>query len=120
MRQTIIELELALLSPEMRSDANVLDELIHADFLEVGATGISFGKPEVLARLPKEKSPAFKVSDMQCRFLSENLAQLHYRACFKPVNEVDKRYSLRTSLWKCDGGRWQMIYHQGTPCAPFF
>ncbi|MCG9748413.1 DUF4440 domain-containing protein [Shewanella sp. Isolate8] len=120
MQQTIIELELALLSPEVRCDANVLDELIHADFLEVGATGISFGKPEVLARLPKEKPPVFRVSDMQYRLLSEDLVQLNYRACFKPVNEVDKRYSLRTSLWKCSNGRWQMIYHQGTPCAPYF
>ena len=120
MLQTIIDQELALLSPRGRCDAKLLDKLIHADFLEVGATGMSFGKTEVLTRLPKEKPPQVKVTDMQCRLLSEDLAQLNYRACIKPVNEVDKRYSLRTSLWKFEAGCWRVIYHQGTPCAPFF
>ncbi|MFV7785462.1 DUF4440 domain-containing protein [Shewanella marisflavi] len=120
MQQIVIEQEIALLSPEVRTDPKALDQFIHVDFLEVGATGVSFGKPEVLARLPKEKPPVFKVTDIQYRLLSADLAQLNYRACFKPVNEVNKRYSLRTSLWKCEAGCWQIIYHQGTPCAPFF
>ncbi|MCZ4339159.1 DUF4440 domain-containing protein [Shewanella colwelliana] len=120
MRQTIIELELKLLSPEVRTSAEALQQLIHDEFLEIGATGVSFGKPEVLQRLPQARPPSFNVFDIHYRLLSADLAQLTYRASFKPINELEKRYSLRTSLWKLEGERWQMIYHQGTPCEAFF
>jgi hypothetical protein len=89
MRQTIIELELALLTPE------------------------------VLLRLPQEKPPRFDVFDIHYRLLSTDLAQLTYRTSFKQINEWDKRYSLRTSMWEYQGERWQIIYHQGTPCQAF-
>ncbi|GIU41734.1 DUF4440 domain-containing protein [Shewanella algidipiscicola] len=119
LKQSIIELEFALLNPEVRHSASTLDRLIHDDFLEIGATGLGFGKPEILRRLPEENSPKFTVIDIQFRQLSEDIAQLTYRASFKPINALDKRYSLRTSLWKYAVDRWQIIYHQGTPCEPF-
>ena len=120
MRQTIIELELALLTPEVRTSVSALQQLIHDEFVEIGTTGVSFGKAEVLLHLPQQKAPTFNIFDINYRLLSHDLAQLTYRASFKPVNELGKRYSLRTSLWKFEGERWQMIYHQGTPCEAFF
>lgn len=120
LKQSIIELELALLNPEVRHSISTLDRLIHDEFIEIGATGLGFGKPEILRRLPEENTPRFTVVDIQYRQLSENIVQLTYRASFKPINALDKRYSLRTSLWKYGGDRWQIIYHQGTPCEAFF
>ncbi|HDY90598.1 MAG TPA: DUF4440 domain-containing protein, partial [Pseudoalteromonas sp.] len=28
-------------------------------------------------------------------------------------------YSLRMSLWRQTNEQWKMVFHQGTPCAPF-
>jgi hypothetical protein len=53
------------------------------------------------------------------RMLAPDLAQLLYRATILKPNEFITRYSLRSSLWKEEDGRWQLIFHQGTPCEAF-
>lgn len=30
------------------------------------------------------------------------------------AEEIDKKNSLRSSIWKCIEGKWKMIFHQGT------
>jgi hypothetical protein len=34
------------------------------------------------------------------------------------INEK-KKYSLRSSIWKCFDGRWKMFFHQGTLTSEF-
>ena len=36
-------------------------------------------------------------------------------------DEIDeaKKYSLRSSVWKCFNGKWRMIFHQGTLTLKF-
>jgi hypothetical protein len=36
-------------------------------------------------------------------------------ATYCSVNETRKQHTLRSSIWKRIDGRWQMVFHQGTP-----
>jgi hypothetical protein len=119
LKQQLIELELYLLKSEVRTSAKELSALIHDDFLEFGGSGIRFGKEEVLIRLPQVKCPEFSATNFELRMLAPDLAQLLYRATILKPNEFITRYSLRSSLWKEEDGRWQLIFHQGTPCEAF-
>jgi len=117
--EKIIKFELELLKPEVRSSLAALDRLIADDFLEFGASGLSFGKEEVMARLPGEVPPEFTASDFKLRELSSNVVQLVYRATMKKITDDGIRYSLRSSIWKLNNEVWQMEFHQGTPCESF-
>jgi hypothetical protein len=33
----------------------------------------------------------------------------------RTTDEAGSRAALRSSIWKRDGDRWQMLFHQGTP-----
>jgi len=119
LKKKLVELELYLLKADVRVSVQDLDQLIHDDFLEFGGSGISFGKKEVLQQLPREKCPEFSATAFELRHLSCDVAQLVYKATMKKPGEFITRYSLRSSLWRKSQGRWQMIFHQGTPCEPF-
>lgn len=76
-------------------------------------------KVDALNRIPYELNPVFTQQDYQLIMLSSNVAQLVYKATIKRPDSTITNYSLRNSIWKNDGGKWQMIFHQGTPCEPF-
>lgn len=116
LKLKLIALEQRLLEPQVRASAAQLSELIAPDFIEVGASGHRFGLDEVLTRLPQEQPPQFKNSDFELRLLSDNIAQLCYKASII-YSESDTRHSRRTSIWRLnEEQKWQMIYHQGTSC----
>lgn len=109
---TVIRLEQELLDPAVRADPRRLDALIADDFTEVGASGRSFGKPEVLARLPVERGVAFIVKDMVACVLAPNVALVTYTAV--RTHDGHSTRSYRSSVWVRNAGGWQMRYHQGT------
>ncbi len=106
------ELELALLDPARRSDARLLDMVIADDFVEVAASGRSFGKDEVLARLPTENGVSFRAEDLTVKLLSATVGLITYTATRSADGVVAK--SRRCSLWRLSDDQWQMVYHQGT------
>ena len=119
LEETIIELELSLLKPEIRSSKQQLNRLLADDFLEIPSTGIPYNKSQALMRIPNEETPEFTLQDYQLRILSENLVQLIYKASVKRQNDKKITYSQRNSLWKKTAGKWQMVFHQGTTCQSF-
>lgn len=127
LKQHLISLEQQLLTPQVRASRASLDALISDDFLEISAAGVSFGKSNVLTRLPKQKTPIFSNQDFELRMLSDTVAQLVYLASIEREGEA-RVYSRRTSIWRClivhdgaasDTEHWQMCFHQGTPCQQF-
>ncbi len=120
LKEKIIELELSLLKPEVRSSKQKLNRLLVDDFLEIPSTGNPYNKSQALNRIPNEGTPEFTLQDYELRVLSENLVQLIYKASVKRQNDKNITYSQRNSLWKQTAGKWQMLFHQGTQCQPFF
>jgi len=119
LKEKLIELELYLLKPEVRSSKKELNMLLADNFLEIPSTGIPYDKSHALSRIPDEISPEFTQQDYELRVLSESVAQLVYRATIKLQNEETIAYSQRNSIWKLTDGKWQILFHQGTPCQPF-
>lgn len=108
----VMGLEEELLRPAARADAARLATLVADDFLEVGAAGQSFGKAEVLARLPHETGVGFTASAMQAYVLAPTVVLVTYLV--QRTHEGAATHSKRSSLWVKNAGGWQMRYHQGT------
>ena len=57
----VVQLEVALLDPAVRADRSRLDELLHADFVEFGASGRVFDRNAILDELVGEGHGAPRV-----------------------------------------------------------
>jgi hypothetical protein len=120
LKSILIELEESLFRADVRSSSSELDQLISDDFIEIGASGLRFGKANVLERLPTEVAPEITARDYELRMLGLDCAQLLYKAEVFKIEQLSPVYSHRCSIWRRSAsGQWQMIYHQGTTCAPF-
>lgn len=119
LENLLVELELYLQKAEVRSSRAELERLISDDFLEFAASGCSFGKREVLSRLPDERAPLIETSHFEVRELSEGVCQVLYRAKLKKADENITSFSMRSSIWRKHKDVWQMVFHQGTACRPF-
>lgn len=111
-RKVLEELELALLDPAGRADASLLDRLISNDFVEVGASGRTFGKGDVLARLPLERGVSFHAEHISVNLISPTVGLVTYTA--QRIADGSTVCSKRCSIWRLDQENWQVIYHQGT------
>lgn len=119
LENLLIELEERLFQPNVRSSVTVLHELISDEFTEINASGLRFGKSDVLKRLPTEVAPEITARDYEFRLLGLGCAQLLYKAEVLRVGQRSPAYSHRCSIWRrSESGQWQMVYHQGTTCAP--
>ncbi len=49
------------------------------------------------------------------RRLGPQAALLTYRSMRPTAGTGEALYSLRCSVWQWQDGRWQMVFHQGTP-----
>ena len=119
LKNRLLELELQLLDPKVRSSAEALDRLLSEDFLEYGGSGIRFGKEEAIAGLLQESPVVFEHSDVVYKELSPSIMQLTYRVIEKRKIKPKLSYSLRCSIWKNSLGIWRIVFHQATACDAF-
>ncbi|MGL4233059.1 MAG: DUF4440 domain-containing protein [Casimicrobium sp.] len=110
--QHLIDLEKSLHDPKVRADRSQLDRLIADDFVETGATGVTFGKAPVMTRLPQEQGISFNGENFVARMLAPTIGLVTYESAKKTEDSV--RRSKRSSIWALREGQWQMVYHQGT------
>jgi len=99
--------EQQLLMPEVRASADALDQLISDQFVEFGNSGRVYNKADVMAQLLAAPNAKVDVSDFQVVALAEDVALATYRT---PA-------SLRSSVWRREGGQWRCVFHQGTSIA---
>ena len=84
--------------------------MLTPECLEYGSSGRVFTRDEVLELLACEEPICIQLSDYVARLLAPHVAIVTWRA-IRP----DGTQSLRSSLWIRRDGRWQMLFHQGTP-----
>ncbi|MGV8934881.1 MAG: DUF4440 domain-containing protein [Gallionellaceae bacterium] len=111
--KTLQDLELSLLQASVRSSARVA-ELLAEDFVEFGSSGKIYNKAQSIALLQAEKSYEFTVSQFSVKLLAPDFALLTYRAHRHSEPALN---TLRSSIWVQRQGRWQIVFHQGTPGA---
>jgi len=110
--QTLLELEQCLMSQATRSNAEVISGLIADDFIEFGASGGVWHKADIVEHLPHQPFTPRTISEFVVKQLSPDTALVTYLGHTGSITPVT---SLRSSIWRLQGDRWQMVFHQGTP-----
>jgi glyoxylase I family protein len=107
----LFELETALHKRHVRNSPEAVSELLADEFMEFGSSGKVWDKPAIIESLRNEAiDQQIAVEEFTARELAPDVALVTYIAS-KPAG---LRTALRSSIWKLTGGRWQMIFHQGT------
>jgi len=111
--------EEGLLKPEVRHSPGQVGDLLSDDFVEFGSSGGVFNKQQVIEALEQEGLPDPTIRLSLVDFIARNLASDVILVTYRTIQEGGPRNMqesrLRSSIWKFIEGRWQMVFHQGTP-----
>ena len=109
------ELEEALLSEAVRKDPAQVGALLAEEFREFGSSGRIFSKAAILEQLRTESSDReLTLSDFACTLLSPEIALVTYKSA-RTTSTAPPICANRSSVWVLRDGRWQIVFHQGTP-----
>lgn len=103
-------LEEELLVPDVRKSSR-LAELLADEFIEFGSSGGVYTRDDLVAALQAETPVTQTTSDFRVTHLAPDVALLTYRIHRHSQPAVD---TLRCSVWRRTGGKWRMVFHQGT------
>jgi hypothetical protein len=119
LTERIRELEESLLDPRVRGSRKALGDLLADEFLEFGSSGRRFTKSQIVEALVGEaaEEPRFSLADFSLLVLAPDVVLATYRAEARGVDPSPPRHSWRSSVWVLRSGRWQLLFHQGTPAA---
>lgn len=112
-RALILDLEASLLKPDVRSNHRRLDTLLADDFVEFGATGQVWSKPEIVAAMDGEIPVTRVIDDFELRQLASDVVLATY-LCHHTFPTGRRHSSRRSSIWREGREGWQMVFHQGT------
>jgi hypothetical protein len=114
-------LEIALHQPGIRADRSRLAVLLHDDFVEIGRSGATFSKEDVITHLVagRDDDATIIADGFLVRRIADHVALLTYRSARTRANGEYEAFTLRSSLWQRSHLGWQMRFHQGTPTAAF-
>jgi hypothetical protein len=110
------ELEEKLLKPEVRRSADDVAHLLADEFIEFGSSGCIFNKSQVISSLQQEVPEAAVRISIE-NFVTRRLAPHVVLVTYHTVGSDPAVQRIRSSIWKFEGGRWQMVFHQGTPSS---
>jgi len=115
IQDILYQLEERLLHPEVRRSKEDLMTLLADDFVEFGSSGRIFNKQQIAEALIQSHTEQMELKDFQAKILAPDVVLTTFRV--EKYNEPREvmRNSLRSSIWKFIEGRWQMVFHQGTP-----
>ncbi len=89
-----------------------VDTLLSASFFEVGASGRLYSRDDVVEALEQRLDDGvfeeLHAQDVRCVRLADSCFLFTYRLA------QAGRMTRRSSIWRRDSGRWQILYHQGT------
>jgi ribonuclease HI len=105
--QHVMALERRLLDPRTRRDSAQVASLLHPDFWEIGASGTTWDRDEVVAALADDPGTCPRVSEMSARRVAHDVVLVSYST----------PGSRRSSLWVQDADGWRVRFHQGTPTS---
>ncbi|MFN7091986.1 MAG: DUF4440 domain-containing protein [Allorhizobium sp.] len=118
-RAYFLSLETSLHRPEVRSSPDLVGRLLADEFIEFGRSGRVYNKAVTIEALAAEdvSGPAAtpKVSAFSVNRLSPDVVLVTYKSIREPTESQEGRQTLRSSIYRHQDGRWQIIFHQGTP-----
>jgi len=109
----LVDLERGLHRKSIRRSKEKLNECLHDDFEEIGSSGKIYNKDQIIEELLNETPFTINASDFELKMFSEDIAQLKYKTQNTASNNLTHT-TLRSSIWKNEGSKWKMVFHQGT------
>jgi hypothetical protein len=107
-------LEEQLLKPEVRGSSDEVGYLLADEFIEFGSSGRVYDKRQIIEALQQETpDPTTRISLVD--FVARRLASEVILVTYRTIRPDRPESRLRSSIWKLVEGRWQMVFHQGTP-----
>lgn len=109
--------ELRLLDPAVRRTPAQVADLLHPDFLEFGAAGRRWSRPDIIEEMAAEQHPdgqqaVAEVGDLAGTRLAEDVVLVTY------VSQSASRRCHRSSVWRRTPAGWRVFFHQGTIIPP--
>lgn len=119
LKEHLLQLETSLLQLEIRSCPQKINTLLSEDFTEFTSSGSVYHfKPGDVFMQPDHSTPLnWEITNFEIKPLSEDCILVLYQLIKHDELNLAKKYSLRSSIWKCIDGQWKMFFHQGTCMA---
>ena len=107
------DLETSLHKSEIRKSPEAAAALLADGFVEFGSSGRIWNKSSIVQSMRGEEPHAQEiiVEDFVARELARDVVLVTYTSRTSTANQP----TLRSSIWKSIAGKWQMVFHQGTP-----
>jgi len=116
LKKHILKLEKDLLKPEIRQSVEKTSELLIDGFTEFTSSGniYNYNIGQVIDEGANLQEMDWEITDFEINQLSNDCVLATYRLIKHSKLDENRKYSLRSSIWKCFDGKWKMIFHQGT------
>ncbi|MCM2394974.1 DUF4440 domain-containing protein [Rhizobium sp. S95] len=114
--EEIRSLEEALHRPEIRRSREAVEDLLAEGFMEFGASGRVYERATIIGLLAEQgddNDGELQASNYTLKPISNDAVLLTYET-ERSYQDGSKRRVLRSSIWKHNGLKWQMLFHQGT------
>ena len=117
----LIEQEIELHQYETRQSLSDIERLIHPSFSEVGILGDSYDFASIIELMKSEEPSEVRIhsQNYECVQLEPSVQLLKYESVIVTSSGETSDYAKRCSIWAFNGSRWQLKFHQGTPCPMF-
>ncbi|MEF0940679.1 nuclear transport factor 2 family protein [Rhizobium sp. BR 362] len=110
------QLEERLFDPAVRTSRPALEELLSAEFREIGSSGMLYTFGDIVDQLAdgEPEGIARTLTGFELKMLSDTLALATYCATRRYPDGREVK-TLRSSIWRLEADeRWRMLFHQGT------
>lgn len=116
IKEYILQLEYNLLKSEVRKSSKKINDLLSDDYIEFCSSGIEYHykNGDVFQSQDDNTELKWDIVDFETKLLSEDCILATYKIIKNNGVDESKKYSLRSSIWKCFDGHWKIIFHQGT------
>jgi hypothetical protein len=114
LASTLRDLEESLWREETRFDPAHMDDVLALGFVEFGRSGRRYDRDAIITAEAAPIGARLPLEDFAVLLVRPDVALVTY------VNEDEAdgyRRSNRMSLWVEAGGRWRLLFHQGTPAG---
>ncbi|MEN8078081.1 DUF4440 domain-containing protein [Clostridioides difficile] len=121
LSKIIYKYEYELLKSEVRKSSERISELLADNFIEFTSSGnVAFYQiGEVFQNKDDNTELNWEIKNFNIRELSNECILAMYKVIKHDEIDESKKYSLRSSIWKCFDGKWKMVFHQGTLTSKF-
>jgi hypothetical protein len=120
LKEHILKLESDLVKSEVRKSAQKISDILADDFFEFCSNGEEYHyKNGDVFQEQNDEELFWQIIDFKIKQLSDDCLLARYKVIKHNEANENKKYTHRSSIWKCIDGKWKMIFHQGTCTSKF-